>query len=80
MFCINAQLCWFEGGKGFVGGSMMFDPTGKLIVEAPVGMEALVTAEIDLELVSIARSQSPLLSDLQSVWEEVRRLFAKTEF
>lgn len=80
VFCINSQLCGFEGGKGFVGGSMMFDPTGRLIAEAPVGKEALLTAEIDLELVAIARSQSPLLSDLQSVWEEVRRLFARTEF
>jgi predicted amidohydrolase len=80
VFCINSRLCGFEGGKGFVGGSMMFDPAGRLIAEAPVGKEALLTAEIDLELVAIARSQSPLLSDLQSVWEEVRRLFARTEF
>ncbi len=80
VFCANAQLCGFEGGKGFVGGSMLIDPTGKTAAQAPLGQEALLLAEIDLELVSIARAQSPLISDLQSVWEEIRRLFAKSNF
>ncbi|HWD39051.1 MAG TPA: nitrilase-related carbon-nitrogen hydrolase [Fimbriimonas sp.] len=80
VYCANAQLCGFEGGKGFIGGSMVIDPTGHVAAEAPMGDEALLVTEIDLELVSIARAQSPLIGDLQSVWEEVRRLFAMTTF
>jgi N-carbamoylputrescine amidase len=80
VFCANAQLCGFEGGKGLVGGSMLIDPFGKVEAESPVGQEALLLGEVDLDMVSIARAQSPLISDLQSVWEEIRRLFAKAEF
>jgi predicted amidohydrolase len=80
VYCANCQLCGFEGGKGFVGGSMVIDPTGKVIAEAPVAEEAMIVTEVDLELVSIARAQSPLISDLQSGWEEVRRLVANSRF
>ncbi len=74
VFCVNAQLCGFEGGKGFIGGSMVLDPSGNVIAEAPVGEEHLLLAEIDLDLVSIARAGSPLLSDLRASWEEVLRI------
>lgn len=80
VFCVNSQLCGFEGGKGFIGGSMVINPFGEVIAEAPVGEPHLLLVEIDLELVSVARAQSPLISDLQSVWEEVRRLVARSDF
>jgi N-carbamoylputrescine amidase len=80
LYCANCQLCGFEGGKGFIGGSMVIDPMGRVVAEAPIADEAMIVAEVDLELVWIARAQSPLISDLQSVWEEVRRLFANTRF
>lgn len=80
VWCVNAQLVGFEGGKGFVGGSSVVDPLGRTVGEAPVAEPHLLLAEVDLELVAIARSQSPLISDLQGVWESVRRLVAATEF
>ncbi len=80
VFCACALLCGFEGGKGFVGGSMIVDPSGKVMVEAPLLEQYLVTAEVDPELVAISRAQSPLLSDLQSVWDDVRRLVAQSTF
>jgi predicted amidohydrolase len=80
VFCANAQLCGFEGGKGFIGGSMLVDPFGKVLAQAPVGQEHLLIGEIDPYLVAVSRAQSPLISDLQSVWEVVRRLMAKSEF
>jgi len=80
IFCANAQLCGFEGGKGFIGGSMIIDPMGRTISEAPLGDEAMIITEIDLELVTISRAQSPLIADLKSVWEEIRRLVASAEF
>lgn len=79
VWCINCQLCGFEGGKGFVGGSMVVDPMGRLVAKSPVLEEHLLLAEVDLDLVTIARSQSPLISDLQSAWGDVRRLVAETE-
>lgn len=74
VFCVNSQLCGFEGGKGFIGGSMIFDPAGTLIAEAPVGEEHLLLADLDLDLVAISRAGSPLLSDLRASWEEVLRI------
>lgn len=79
LWCVNAQLVGFEGGKGFVGGSSVIDPTGRMCGEAPIAEPHLLLADVDLELVALARAQSPLLSDLQGVWESVRRLVAETE-
>jgi predicted amidohydrolase len=80
IFCVNCQLCGFEGGKGFIGGSMVVDPMGKVIAEAPVGQEHLIVADIDLDLIAIARAQNPLIADLQSAWEEVRRMVSMSNF
>lgn len=74
VFTILAQLVGHEGGKGFVGGSMICDPLGRVLVEAPVGIEAIITADIDLELVAIARAQTPLISDLQSSWHNILKI------
>jgi len=78
VFCASAQLIGFEGGKGFVGGSMVVDPFGTVLAEAPVAEPALLVADVDLDLVGIARAQSPLLSDLRSQWESVKRLVANS--
>lgn len=74
MFCLNCQLCGFEGGKGFVGGSMVMDPFGRLVAQGPVEEEYLLTAEIDLDQVALARAQTPLISDLQSAWGDIARI------
>ena len=74
MFCVNAQLCGFEGGKGFIGGSMITDPMGRTLAEAPLAEESLVVASVDLDLVTIARNQSPLIADLQTAWSDIRNL------
>lgn len=73
VFTVNAALCGFEGGKGFPGGSMVFDPEGQVLVSSPLQDEHLAIAEIDLEQVRLARSRSPLLGDLQSAWGDVVR-------
>jgi N-carbamoylputrescine amidase len=74
VYCLNCQLCGFEGGKGFVGGSMVVDPNGEIIAQSPVLDPHLLLAEIDLDLIPIARNQTPLLADLQSAWGDVRRI------
>ncbi len=80
VYCLNAQLCGFEGGKGFIGGSMSVDPYGKVTASAPLADDALILTQIDLEMVTVARAQSPLIADLQSVWEEVRCLISRSGF
>jgi len=80
VFCASAQLCGFEGGKGFIGGSMIVDPFGRVMAEGPVAEEYLLIADVDPYQVAVSRAQSPLLSDLQSAWEDIRRLVAKSEF
>jgi len=66
VFVVLANLVGFEGGKGFPGASVVIDPMGELVVRGPLFEEGLVTAELDLEQLTHARADSPLLADLQS--------------
>lgn len=74
VFGVNCQLTGFEGGKGFIGGSMVVDPFGKVIAEGPTGEQHLLLAQIDLDLLQPARAQTPLLSDLESAWGDIKRI------
>ncbi|MBS1718631.1 MAG: beta-ureidopropionase [Armatimonadetes bacterium] len=74
VFCANCQLCGFEGGKGFVGGSMIIDPMGKRMAESPVAEPHLLITDIDLSMIELARAQSPLISDLRSTWSRMKEL------
>lgn len=74
VWCVNCQLCGFEGGKGMVGGSMIVDPFGKVVAQSPIQEEHLLIAEIDLEIVEVARAQSPLIGDLQAAWSDILRI------
>ena len=66
VFVALANLVGFEGGKGFPGASAVIDPTGKVLARGPLFEEALVTTDIDLDSLTTARSDSPLLADLHS--------------
>src|SRR5256886_4546832 len=66
VFVALANLVGFEGGKGFPGASVIIDPTGRVLARGPLFEEALVTADVDLDALTTARSDSPLLADLQS--------------
>ena len=79
-YVILAQLVGFEGGKGFVGGSIITDPFGQVLVKGPIGDEALLLATIDLDLVQIARAKTPLISDLQSAWSNVKTIVEGTTY
>jgi len=73
VFVINSMLVGFEGGKGFIGGSVVVNPLGDVIVEGPVGEEFTMMAEVDMDMIEIARKKSPLLADLVSALEDVTR-------
>src|SRR6185436_3505836 len=76
IYCVNTQLCGFEGGKGFVGGSMVIDPMGRVVTQSPVGEEHLLLATLDMDMIRLARAQSPLISDLQEAWGDVKEIVA----
>ncbi|HXT36572.1 MAG TPA: nitrilase-related carbon-nitrogen hydrolase [Chloroflexota bacterium] len=66
IFVVTANLVGFEGGKGFIGGSVIVNPLGEILVEGPMGEECLIRATLDLEEIAIARAGLPLLGDLES--------------
>jgi N-carbamoylputrescine amidase len=74
VYALNAQLCGFEAGKGFVGGSFVVDPFGRTAAESPILEEHLLLAPVDFDLIGIARAATPLLSDLQGAWPTIQRL------
>jgi NAD+ synthase (glutamine-hydrolysing) len=60
-----AQLVGFEGGKAFPGGSIIATPRGEILAEAPIFEESLLPATLDLEEITRARADLPLLADLE---------------
>lgn len=73
LYVVMASLIGFEGGKGFIGGSMVIDPFGATLLQAPINEEALMIAPLVLDNIAIARAQSPLLADLESTLADVAR-------
>jgi NAD+ synthase (glutamine-hydrolysing) len=60
-----AQLVGFEGGKAFLGGSIVATPRGDLVAQGPIFEEALIPATLDFEEITRARADLPLLADLE---------------
>jgi NAD+ synthase (glutamine-hydrolysing) len=65
VFVALAQLVGFEGGKAFAGGSLVAGPRGDLIAHGPLFEESLLPVMLDLEEITRARADLPLLSDLE---------------
>jgi predicted amidohydrolase len=62
-FVVHSNRTGFEDGLNFWGGSTLFDPDGKLIIQAPYFEEALTHCEIDLNQLHRSRARMPLLRD-----------------
>jgi NAD+ synthase (glutamine-hydrolysing) len=62
-FVAHANRTGFEDGLNFWGGSTVFDPNGKLLVQAPYFEESLTLCEIDLNQLHRTRARMPLLRD-----------------
>ncbi len=60
-----ANLVGSEGGKVFPGASIVLGPRGDIRARGPLWDEAIVTADLELEDITRARADSPLLSDLR---------------
>jgi NAD+ synthetase len=73
IYCALANLVGSEGGRMFQGGSMVAGPRGEVRVRAPVFEEAMLTASVELDDITRARADLPLLSDLRSALPRLRR-------
>jgi NAD+ synthetase len=60
-----SQLVGFEGGKAFPGGSILAGPRGDILIQGPVFEDAVIPAVIDFEEITRARTDLPLLADLE---------------
>lgn len=67
IFIMYAGLTGFEGGKGMSGTSSVIDPGGNVLVEAPADDACIVTVDIDLREIDLARAKFPLIGDLDAV-------------
>lgn len=66
LFTVLAQLVGFEGGKGFQGGSCVVGPDGEVLARGPAFEESIVTADLELDAITRARTDQPLLGDLET--------------
>jgi NAD+ synthase (glutamine-hydrolysing) len=66
VFVSFANLVANEGGKSFPGGATIAGPNGEVRVRGPLWREALIALPIDLNDLARARSEMPLLADLQT--------------
>ena len=78
-FVAHTNRSGFEDGLNFWGGSTVYDPNGKLVVQAPYFEESLTTAEIDLNQLHRTRARLPLLRDERPelVQQELERILRK---
>src|SRR5437870_7853751 len=65
VYVAYASLVGFEGGKGFPGGSVVVSPSGDVVLRGPLFEEAVLTYDLDLNELTRARADAPLLADLE---------------
>lgn len=71
----------YEDGKNFWGGSMITNPEGEILTNAPYFDEQLLIQQIDLNQIHRSRSRTPLLRDEQPhlVQRELTRIVNQSE-
>lgn len=62
MFVVSCNTVGESGGSSFFGHSMVIDPWGEVIAEAPEE-ETILTADVDLALVDEVRGRIPVFAD-----------------
>jgi predicted amidohydrolase len=64
-FMIYANLVGTQEDLVFWGGSQIYDPLSNLLVKAPYFKESIVTCEIDLKQLKVARANRPVIRDIR---------------
>jgi len=73
VFVALVNLVGTEGGKTFSGGSIVAGPHGDVRAQAPLWDEAILTIALDPHDLTRARSDTPLLTDLQTMMPHLMR-------
>ena len=73
VFVALVNLVGTEGGKTFSGGSIVCGPHGDIRAQAPLWEETLMTISLDPQDLTRARSDAPLLTDLQTMMPHLMR-------
>lgn len=78
LFVVLTNLTGFEGGKGFIGASVVTNPFGEVQADGPLGRECLVRSELNLADIVVARAENPLLADLETGLPDLLHELEKT--
>jgi NAD+ synthase (glutamine-hydrolysing) len=73
VFVALVNLVGTEGGKTFSGGSIICGPYGDVRAQAPLWDETIMTITLDPTDLTRARSDAPLLTDLQTMMPHLMR-------
>ena len=73
VFVALVNLVGTEGGKTFSGGSIVCGPHGDVRAQAPLWEEAILTIRLDPLDLTRARTDAPLLTDLQTMMPHLMR-------
>jgi NAD+ synthase (glutamine-hydrolysing) len=73
VFVALVNLVGTEGGKTFAGGSIVCGPHGDIRARAPLWDETIMTISLDPHDLTRARSDAPLLTDLQTMMPHLMR-------
>ena len=73
------NLVGTEGGKTFSGGSIICGPHGDVRAQAPLWDETIMTITLDPHDLTRARSDAPLLNDLQTMMPHLMRNVARIQ-
>lgn len=65
VFFIYSNLVSTQEDLVFWGGSQVYDPLGNLLVKAPYFKESIVTCDIDLSQIELARANRPVIRDIR---------------
>lgn len=79
VYCALATLAGAEGGKQFPAVSLLVGPQGDVRVRGPLWEEALVCATLDLDDVTRARADVPLIADLETMAPHLREAMERVE-
>ncbi len=73
VFVCLVNLVGQEGGKTFSGGSIVAGPHGDVRAQAPLWDESIMTVTLDTDDLTRARTDAPLLTDLQTMMPHLMR-------
>jgi NAD+ synthetase len=79
VFVALVNLVGTEGGKTFSGGSIICGPHGDIRAQAPLWDETIMTITLDPHDLTRARSDAPLLNDLQTMMPHLMRNVARIQ-